>query len=65
MEPSEAGPFGGGGARERSKKYPQGVLSGADFAPTMPPYWMYPPGLSYCYAVCTVGLLRNAAGAQT
>ena len=34
MEPGEAGPFGRGGARERSEKYPQGVLSGADFAPT-------------------------------
>ena len=29
-----------------------------------PPYWMYPLGLFYCYAVCTVGLLRNAAGAR-
>ena len=23
-----------------------------------------PPKLSYCYITCTVGLLRNAAGAQ-
>ncbi len=46
MEPSEAGPFGRGGARKQSEKCPQGVLSGADFAPTTaPPIGCTPRGL--------------------
>ena len=29
-----------------------------------PPYWMYLPEFFYRCAICTVGLLRNAAGAR-
>ena len=48
MEPSEAGPFGRGGARERTEFSPPGGNRGErTLRRRCPPYWKYPPGLFY------------------
>ena len=48
MEPSEAGPFGRGGARERTEFSPPGGNGGErTLRRRWPPYWKYPPGLFY------------------
>ena len=64
MEPSEAGPFGRGGARERTDFSPLGGNGGErTLRRRWPPYRVTPWGSSIATSVSTGGLRCHAAGA--